>query len=110
MTGADAKADDRVHRDQQRVTDGLAALTSVLALGQAFWGSIREFGQTVRVLTSEDDLVLSIACSMPRRLPSDKQAARLIAIKEKCIDAGFDVEVGSENYNHLPVENSTNSQ
>lgn len=92
IAGIDAKADDREHRDQQRVTDGLAALTEVMALGSDYWESIRAFGRKVRILSPEDDTTLGAACAMPRRLPNDRQAVRLMAVREKCTEAGFEGE------------------
>jgi hypothetical protein len=89
IAAVDAKADDREHRDQQRVTDGLVAVTDVMNLGPAFWERIRVFGRTSRTLTPDDDAALVVACAMPRRLPSDRQAARLIAVRDRCVQAGF---------------------
>jgi hypothetical protein len=88
--GADAKAEDREHRDQQRVTDGLAALTDVMALGPEYWEDIRAFGRKERVLSPDEDSILIVACGMPRRLPTDKQAIRLIAVRDRCVEAGFE--------------------
>jgi hypothetical protein len=90
VAGADAKADDREHRDQQRVTDGLAALTDVMALGAIYWENVRTFGRNARILSPEDDATLGVACAMPRRLPNDKQAVRLIGVRDRCAQAGFD--------------------
>lgn len=90
VSGADAKADDREHREQQRVTDGLSAITEVMELGAPFWENVRAFGLFARVLSPEDNTALGIACTMPRRLPNDRQATRLIAIRNRCVEAGFE--------------------
>ncbi len=92
VAGIDAKADDREHRDQQRVTDGLAALTDVMALGAPYWEGIREFGRAAKILSPDDDGVLALACQMPRKLPTDRQAMRLIAVRDKCAEAGFEAQ------------------
>ena len=96
VQGADAKAEDREHRDQQRVTDGLAAVTEVMALGAPYWETIRAYGRMARILTPDDDTALAVACLMPRRLPSDRQAVRVIAVREKCVEAGFEEPAGSK--------------
>jgi hypothetical protein len=96
VAGADAKADDREHRGQQRVTDGLAAITEVMELGSSFWEGVRAFGRAARVLTPEDDATLGMACAIPRRLPSDRQATRLISIRDRCANAGFEIHLLSK--------------
>ncbi len=90
IAAIDARADDREHRDEQRVTDGLAALNEVMALGAGFWESVRAFGRAARILSPEDDTTLRAACAMPHRLPNDRQAMRLIGVRDRCVEAGFE--------------------
>jgi hypothetical protein len=90
ISGADAKADDRGNRDQQRVTDGLSALTEVMTRSAPYWENVRAFGRANKLLSPDDDRILGLACAMPTRLPSDKQAMRLLGIQDKCIEAGLD--------------------
>jgi hypothetical protein len=90
VAGADAKAEDCEHREQQRVTDGLTALTDVMALGAQYWESVRAFGRSAKLLSPEDDAALLVAAAMPRKLPTDKQATRLIAVRDRCADEGFE--------------------
>jgi hypothetical protein len=92
IAGADAKADDREYRDQQRVTDGLAALTEVMELGAVYWEGVRAFGRSAKILSPKDDATLGVACAMPRRMPNDKEAVRLIGVRDKCTDVGFETE------------------
>lgn len=89
VTKADAGAEERNRRSQQRVTEGLAALTETIALGAPYWMNVRQFGQTKGLLSLDDDAALRIAASMPRRLPTDAQAARLMSLRLRCQEAGF---------------------
>jgi hypothetical protein len=76
---SDARAADREERDKQRVSDGLTAVASVVALGAEVWQSVRSFADEKRLLTAEDDAALTIACAIPRRVPTDRQATRLLS-------------------------------
>ncbi len=89
---ADARAADREQREGQRVTDGLADVTEVITLGAAFWQRLRAFGQTTRLTSRDEDSALAIACSVPRKVPADWQASRLLALKKRCEEAGFEGE------------------
>jgi len=86
---SDARAADREERDKQRVSDGLTAVTTVVALGAETWQSVLAFADEKRLLTAEDDAALMIACAIPRRVPTDRQATRLLLIKRRCEEAGY---------------------
>lgn len=85
----DAGAEDRERRSQQRVTDGLVAVTEAISLGAPYWIRVRQFGRAKGLLSIEDDTALGIASSMPRKLPTDAQAARLLAVRARCQEAGL---------------------
>ncbi len=85
----DAKAAVRDDRERQRVTNGMQAVTEVVASGGAFWVSIRAFAQAKRLTTPEDEGALAVACAIPRKVPQDWQAARLLTVKRRCEEAGF---------------------
>ena len=69
---------------------GLNALTEVMELGAPYWEDVRAFGKSAKLLSPDDDMILAVATAMPRKLPTDKQATRLIAVRDRCIDAGFE--------------------
>lgn len=85
----EVRSADRDERDRQRVGDGLQAVAEVMAAGAAFWISLRTFARAKRLTQSEDDGALTVACTMPRRVPMDWQAARLLTLKRRCEEAGF---------------------
>jgi hypothetical protein len=62
----------------------------VVALGAEVWQSVRSFADEKRLLTAEDDAALTIACAIPRRVPTDRQATRLLLIKRRCEEAGYE--------------------
>lgn len=89
VSKTDVGAEERDRRSQQRVTDGLAALTEAMALGAPYWAGVRQFAKAKGLLSLEDDTALGIAAMMPRKLPTDAQAARLMAVRGRCQDAGL---------------------
>jgi hypothetical protein len=88
---ADASSEERSQRDEQRVTDGLAAVTEVISLGGPYWDRVRVFARTNGLLTPEDDKALEVVCKAPRRVPNDYQASRAVAVKRRCEESGFSV-------------------
>jgi hypothetical protein len=89
VSKADVTAARRDERDGQRVADGLEAQKEVLEAGSAFWRTIREFATGRRLATQDDLTALSAACVIPRRIPTDWQSERLLALKKRCEEAGF---------------------
>lgn len=85
----DVRVAEREQRVQQRVADGLEVLTVAVSLGADFWERIRQFATSKRLLTPTDSVALGIACAMPRKLPTDFQAERLMTIKSRCEEVGF---------------------
>lgn len=85
----DARSAVREDQEKQRVTDGVLAVAEVLEAGAAFWSSLRVFARAKRLTTADDEGALTAACSMPRKLPTDWQAAKLLAVRRRCEEAGF---------------------
>jgi hypothetical protein len=85
----DARSATRDDREGQRVAEGMRAVTEVVAAGAAFWSTLRMFAQAKRLTMPDDEGALTVAGSIPRRLPTDGQAARLLALRRRCEEAGF---------------------
>ena len=79
----------RDDQEKQRVADGVQAVADVMAAGAAFWSSLRVFAHTKRLTTPDDEGALTVACSMPRKIPTDWQAAKLLVVRRRCEEAGF---------------------
>jgi hypothetical protein len=89
---SEARAADREQREGQRVTDGLAEVSQVVELGAPFWQRLRAFARAKRLTSAEEDSVLAIACAIPRKVPADWQASRVLAVKKRCEEEGFEEE------------------
>lgn len=97
MGKADTRSAKREQRSTQRVTEGLVAVTEVMRLGADLWRAVRTFARTHRLLGPEDERAIEIACAMPRYVPSDRQADRVLAVLTKCKEIGFDHLAASED-------------
>lgn len=89
VTKSDVGAEEREQRVQQRVSEGLEVLTEAIALGATYWDRVRHFAQSKGLLSPADSVALGIACAMPRKLPTDFQAGRLMTIRSRCEEVGF---------------------
>ena len=86
----DARSDDRKQREDQRVTDGLAAISEVVTLGAGYWQKLRAFAREHKISSPDEDTTLGIACSVPKKIPADWQAARALEVRKRCEEAGFE--------------------
>jgi len=75
----------------QKIEVGIENQTTVLQLGAAYWNELREFGLREGLLSPDDTGILSVAVAMPRKLPTEKQCARLMEIKGRLEGEGFPV-------------------
>ena len=85
----DARLAVREDQGNQRIADGLQAVAEVLEAGAAFWMSLRIFARAKRLTITNDESALTVACSIPRKVPTDGQAAKLLAVRRRCEEAGF---------------------
>jgi hypothetical protein len=86
---AEVKAAKRDDQEKQRVTDGMQAVTQVIEAGGPFWVAVRDFARANRLASPDDESALKIACAIPRKIPADWQAERLLKVRQRCEEAGF---------------------
>jgi len=87
----------RISKKEQRVDDGIENQTIVLELGAAYWASARKWAREQAITTPDEDGILAVAASIPRKIPTDKQSWRLIQIKQKLELEGFPKRDGNDN-------------
>jgi hypothetical protein len=85
----DKHATKRAQREEQRITDGLEIMQEVIALGSNYWKRLREVAGKHGLLSADDDKALAAAAAVPRRLPTEIQAARVVAVRRRAEEAGF---------------------
>ena len=79
----------RISKKEQKVDDGIENQRFVLELGPVYWSSARRWGREQSLTSPDEDGILAVAASIPRKLPTEKQSWRLIQIKEKLELEGF---------------------
>ena len=76
----------------QAVDDAIHAQTYVVEKGSKYWERLRDWNRANRKLSPKELGILNIACSIPRKIPSDKQSAILVKAEERAKIEGFFVE------------------
>ena len=61
----------------------------VVELGPAYWRKLQAWGRQGGLVSPGDDSILSVAGAMPRKLPTEKQCARLAQIKRRLEEEGY---------------------
>jgi hypothetical protein len=78
--------------------NGIERQNAVWALGAGYWKTLDVWSREKQLTTPDENSILKVACSMPSRIPTDRQAWRLIEIKLRAEEEGFPVvEVPSGN-------------
>lgn len=85
--GEIAKSSRRAAAAQQKIDDGIVAQQTVLETPAHEWMAIAEFARSRRLLTPNDAGILRVATG--GGLPSERQAIRLLEIRQRVIDHGF---------------------
>jgi hypothetical protein len=77
----------------QRISNGIEKQTLVLSLGSEYWKRLLQWTVSKALLTPDEQSIVKVATAMPSRLPSEKQAWRLVEIKERAEAEGFPVPI-----------------
>jgi hypothetical protein len=73
----------------QDIQAGIHAQTYVVERGAEHWSKLREWNNVARKLSPKEMGVLNVACSIPRKIPTEKQASVLIDAEKRAINEGF---------------------
>ncbi len=76
-------------RRTQNIQNGIHDQTYVVEKGSAYWQKLREWNRPHNILGPIEISILNLACSMPNRIPSDKQSKVLIEAERKALLEGF---------------------
>lgn len=78
-----ARRNERDAKDSQRELVGIQGQVTVVKLGADFWRDVLEQGRASGSLTTKDAEILRICTSMPRLLPTDKQARHALILLDR---------------------------
>ena len=73
----------------QKVVTGIEVQTQVVELGPSFWSRLQRWGRLKSLLGPTEDSLLTVAAAMPRKIPTERQSARIMEIKTKMEEEGF---------------------
>jgi hypothetical protein len=79
----------RTSKNEQRIENGIENQRFVLELGADYWAKARQWAAQQAITSPDEDGILGVAASVPRKIPTEKQSWRLIQIKEKLELEGF---------------------
>ncbi len=91
ITGDDRRANRREQKAIGIVDRGLDTTRQVLARDSKYWESLRGFCRAKRILLPDDEKALIPACQIPKMVPTDRQATRLLQLVERALEAGWQV-------------------
>lgn len=89
ITSDDRRASKREERATGLIDRGLDSVKQVLSRDAKYWESLRGFCRTKRILFPDDEKALIPACQIPSKVPTDKQAARLLQLVDRAMEAGW---------------------
>jgi len=88
-----AREDDRLVKkeaeSQQEALGGIEVQMVVVNLGGLYWKQLLAWAKARTLLSPDEESILAVACGIPRKLPTEKQSARLIKIKYKVELEGY---------------------
>ena len=73
----------------QNVVSGIHTQMAVVNLGAAYWQQLLSWGNRQLLLPPDEQSFVSVACNIPRKLPTEKQSTRLLQIRSRMEDEGF---------------------
>jgi hypothetical protein len=79
----------RTSEENQKIETSIENQTTVVKLGGSYWKELRKWGLQQDLLSPDDDGILTVAASIPRRIPTEKQSWRLMEIKGRLEREGF---------------------
>lgn len=83
------KERDRDGHRVQDIQDSIQSQTYVVEKGAEHWNELRDWNRTMKKLSPKEMGILNVACSIPRKIPSEKQAPLLIKAENRAIEEGF---------------------
>jgi hypothetical protein len=85
---SEERARQKDAREGAKISVGLEATTAVLAYGAANWEKLRKWAKEKSLISPGEDKVISVATN-PKWIPTDKQSAELLKIKQRMEEEGY---------------------
>ena len=92
--GDHVRSTKKAARMQQRVDDSIQVQAAVLAVPRDEWLAIKRFAEQRRLLTPTEAGILALVTKPTPSIPSERQAARLMELRQRVSANGYDHEKG----------------
>lgn len=90
--GDRARSATKAARIQQRLDDGIQVQAAVMAVPPDEWAAIQRFAQERRLLSPTDAGILALVARTNPAIPTERQAARLMELRQRVSASGYDYE------------------
>jgi hypothetical protein len=90
LSVADARERKASGRKMQKIDNSIDAQREVIELGAPYWVRLRDFGRQMGKLSDTDLSFIAYATGERGKLASEKQSIRLIEIRDRLVDLGFE--------------------
>jgi len=74
---------------QQEVLGGIETQMVVVNLGALYWKQLLAWAKARTLLSPDEESIVTVACGIPRKLPTEKQSAKLLKIKDRVELEGY---------------------
>lgn len=91
---SEVRSNKRAAKAQQRVDDGIQIQAAALAVTRDEWLAIQRFAEQRRLLSPTDAGILAVVTKPNPGIPSEKQAVRLMELRQRVSSNGYDYERG----------------
>ena len=91
ITTDDEKTAQRSAKKEQKVVNDINAQVEVVKYSSDQWKRLSEFAVMSHLVTPTDVSALAVACKMPEKLPNTYQSKRLLALLDKAVEEGFNI-------------------
>lgn len=92
IDGEEEKSQKSDAEKKQKIDNGIFTQKYVLAKGTNYWKQLAKFGLEKSLLSPKEMSILEIACSIPERIPSEKQSVIIVNVEEELIKEGFYID------------------
>jgi hypothetical protein len=90
LTGRNSDRRSRAEaRTQQDLDNSIGAQIKVVELGKGYWLQLAAWARARRLVTDEQDKLLSLVCQLPKKIPTDWHSEKLLQLKLKMEEEGF---------------------
>lgn len=86
------ESQEKTAKKIQKIDNGIFAQKYVIERGSEYWKQVAQYGLNGKFLSPKEMGVISIACDIPNKIPSEKQSEIVVKIEERLKSEGLFLE------------------